>query len=115
MRSDRSRVHRRRVVLSHGFAWLRIALVTVLGIENRSERNVAMSEVSVEQRLQQLETQMNAVLLRLGKQPRTKNWRQTIGRFSDQPEMRAVFDDAERLREEDRQCFFAEFDRQEQP
>lgn len=34
--------------------------------------------------------------------PASKDWRRTLGRFAGDEEMRAVFDEAFRLREEDR-------------
>lgn len=72
-----------------------------------------MSESNVEVRLDLLEIQMHEVLARLGKAARPKNWRQTIGQFVDQPEMQAVFDAAERVRELDRQEFYTHFDQQD--
>ncbi len=69
-----------------------------------------MPDNTVENRLEVLELQMTDVLQRLGKSPRSRNWRLSIGAFADQPEMQAVFDAAEQERERDRQAFYAEFD-----
>ena len=71
-----------------------------------------MPDNTVETRVEHLELQMSQVLERLGKSPRLRNWRQSVGAFADQPEMQAVFDTAEQERERDRQEFYAEFDQQ---
>ena len=73
-----------------------------------------MSEATIEQRLSSLESQMRELLTRLGQPKREKDWRRTVGMFAGDSGMQAIFDEAQRLREEDRQKFYAEFDR-EQP
>ncbi|MFM9966539.1 MAG: hypothetical protein ACKV2Q_35625 [Planctomycetaceae bacterium] len=72
-----------------------------------------MPEATVEQRLITLESQMQELMSRLGQPKREKDWRRTVGMFADQLEMQRVFDEAQRLREEDRQRFYAEFDREQ--
>ena len=73
-----------------------------------------MPESTIEQRLSTLESQVHELMSRLDRPKREKDWRRTVGMFSGDPKMQAIFDEAQRLREEDRRKFHAEFD-QEQP
>ncbi|HTN75658.1 MAG TPA: hypothetical protein VL096_10450 [Pirellulaceae bacterium] len=73
---------------------------------NRYRRVPAMSTVSVEdlqQRIRVLESQMVQVLCRF-KRPPAKDWRGTVGMFSSDPATLEVFDEAQRLREVDREA-----------
>ena len=72
-----------------------------------------MSEATIEQRLSSLEAQMRDLMTRLGQPKREKDWRRTVGVFAGNPGLQRVFDEAQRLREEDRQKFYAEFDQEQ--
>ncbi len=64
-----------------------------------------MSDPTLQQRVELLEKQMAELRaeLRLAKGKRVKDWRRTIGAFTDDEGMKEVFQEALRLREEDRQ------------
>lgn len=72
-----------------------------------------MPEATIEQRLSSLEAQMRDLMTRLGQPKREKDWRRTIGAFAGNSGMQPVFDEAQRLREEDRQQFYAKFDQEQ--
>jgi hypothetical protein len=63
-----------------------------------------VANVSLESRVAQLEQQLaklqNALSFTSLKEG--KDWRRTIGMFTDDPEMMSVFDEARKLREADR-------------
>ena len=60
-----------------------------------------MPTLSLEQRVAALEQELAE--LRSERRPRRgKDWRRTIGMFTDKPEMAAVFAEAQKLREADR-------------
>ncbi len=72
-----------------------------------------MTGVSVEERLDRLEKVVDQVLSRLsGDEPRSKNWRRTVGMFDDDPGMKEIIDGALRSREEERVLFYEKYDRQ---
>lgn len=73
-----------------------------------------MSEATVEQRLSTLESQVHDLMSRLSLPKREKDWRRTVGMFAADPEIQKIFDEAQRLREEDRRKFFEDFDREQQ-
>jgi hypothetical protein len=50
-----------------------------------------MSETAIEQRLANLELQMKELLVRLGRTPRQKDWRRTVGMFAGDPGMERIF------------------------
>lgn len=72
-----------------------------------------MPEVTIEERVTSLENQMRELTTRLGQPKREKDWRRTVGMFANDPDMQRVFDEAQRLRDEGRQKFYAEFDREQ--
>ena len=74
----------------------------------------AMSQGTVEERLVRLERLVDGVLDRLsrGRTPQ-KDWRRTVGMFDEDPVMKAVIEGALRRREEEREQFYEEYDRQE--
>lgn len=72
-----------------------------------------MSEATIEQRLSKVEIQLRELVTRLGQPKREKDWRRTVGKFAGQPEMQQTFDEAQRLRDEDRQRFYAAYDREQ--
>jgi hypothetical protein len=61
-----------------------------------------MRQTTIEKRLSDLETRVSE-LGRIVNQPsRAKDWRRSIGAFTDDPAMQAVIDDALRIRAADR-------------
>jgi hypothetical protein len=61
-----------------------------------------MRQSTVEKRLSNLETRLSE-LDRIVKEPaQAKDWRRSIGSFTDDPAMQAVLDDAQRIRSADR-------------
>jgi hypothetical protein len=63
-----------------------------------------MSRQTVEERLSELESHVAELqaVLRCAQRP-GKDWRKTIGAFTDDPGMQQILKDAMRLREEDRE------------
>jgi hypothetical protein len=61
-----------------------------------------MSQDSLEQRLAALEEQVANMLAKQANGPRKKDWRRTVGMFTDSPQMQEVFAEAQKLREVDR-------------
>ena len=63
-----------------------------------------MASVSLEERVAQLELQVAKLQSELtSTSPKHgKDWRRTIGMFTDDPGMKAIFDEARKLREVDR-------------
>ena len=61
-----------------------------------------MADLSLDQRVATLEQQMASVLSQTDNGSRKKNWRRTVGRFTDDPGMQALFADAQKIREADR-------------
>ena len=57
---------------------------------------------STEQRLAALEQQVADLKAQTTRQGRKKDWRRTIGIFTDKPEMQELFAEAMKLREADR-------------
>ena len=62
----------------------------------------AKHQLSVEQRLAALEQRMENLTALNGNGSAKKDWRRTVGMFTDDPEMQGVFADAMKLRETDR-------------
>jgi hypothetical protein len=60
-----------------------------------------MPPPSLEQRVAALEQEVSELKARSGN-GRVKDWRQTVGRFTDNPEMKELFAEAMKLREADR-------------
>ncbi len=58
--------------------------------------------MSLEQRVTALEKQMAVIHSQQGTGPGKDDWRDTIGMFSDDPDMLEIFADAMKLRETDR-------------
>ena len=58
-----------------------------------------MKSPTIEQRVAALEQELGKLKSRQG---RDKDWRRTIGVFTDQPEMKELFAEAMKLREADR-------------
>lgn len=71
--------------------------------------------MTVEERLDKLETQVNELLAALKPtRPGKYDWISTIGMFGDDPVMKEICDEALRLREEDRARCRQEWDAKEQ-
>lgn len=67
-----------------------------------------MSEASIEQRLERLESiveEMRREKLRPPGQPGRDDWRRTVGAFANDAVAKEIIDEALRLREEERQQF----------
>jgi hypothetical protein len=60
-----------------------------------------MKPLTIEQRVATLERELSELKAQQG-QGRVKDWRRTIGIFTDNPEMKEVFAEAMKLREADR-------------
>ena len=75
-----------------------------------------MSQGTVEQRLDRLEKLVEGVVNRLSSaESRKKDWRRTIGMFDGDPVMGEIIDDALQAREQERQRFYQEHDRDNGP
>lgn len=61
-----------------------------------------MSDHSLEHRVAALEHQMANLLAEHANGPQKKDWRRTVGIFTDDPGMQALFAEAQRIREVDR-------------
>ena len=61
-----------------------------------------MSQLSLEQRVAALERQMAQFKVQHTNGPRKKDWRKTVGMFTDNPGMLELFADAMKIREADR-------------
>src|SRR5438128_1273877 len=61
-----------------------------------------MADLSLDQRVATLEQQMASILGQTGNGSRKKDWRRTVGRFTDDPGMQALFADAQKIRDADR-------------
>ena len=63
-----------------------------------------VASASLEKRVAQLEMQMAKLQSELSSSPpkNGKDWRRTIGMFTDDPGMKAIFEEARKLREADR-------------
>ena len=73
-----------------------------------------MIELSVEQRLAKLETQVTELIASLKPQhPGKYDWISTIGMFGNDPVMKEICDEALRLREEDRERCRQEWEAEE--
>ena len=59
-----------------------------------------MTRPSIEERVVALEREV--AVLKAGKGASAKDWRRTVGMFTDDPEMQRLFDEAMKLREADR-------------
>ena len=68
---------------------------------NRSMKGQAMPRLSLEQRVAVLEQEL-AELKSLRGNVRDKDWRRTVGMFTDNPGMKELFAEAMKLREADR-------------
>jgi hypothetical protein len=63
---------------------------------------IKMSHGSLEQRVAALEEQMANLRATQANGLRTKDWRRTVGMFTDSPQMQELFAEAQKLREADR-------------
>ncbi len=61
-----------------------------------------MRKSTVEKRLLNLETRVTELDRILNEPAKSKDWRRSIGAFTDDPAMQAVFTDAQRIRSADR-------------
>ena len=61
-----------------------------------------MMETTLEERVEVLEKQVASLLSRLGSQPTQKDWQHTIGMFADDPVMRDIQAEGQKIREADR-------------
>jgi hypothetical protein len=61
-----------------------------------------MPESSLEERVQRLESNVQQLQAALKDQATAKNWRRTIGAFTDDKGMQEIFKEAMRMRELDR-------------
>lgn len=68
-------------------------------LKNSIEEHTVPS--SLEQRVTALEQELAALRSRQGRE-RGKDWRRTVGMFTDNPGMQEVFAEAQRLRDADR-------------
>lgn len=72
-----------------------------------------MSQSTVEERLDRLEKVVEGVVNQLSSVgSRKKDWRRTIGMFDRDPVMGEIIEDTMRLRDEERQRFYEEHDRE---
>ncbi len=62
-----------------------------------------MPKLSLEQRVVAVEIQLATLLAQQANGARRKDWRRTVGMFTDDPEMQELFADAQKIREVDRQ------------
>jgi hypothetical protein len=74
---------------------------TALLPEILSMKGLAMPPLSLEQRVAALERELAKLKSQQG-EGRKKDWRRTIGMFTDNPEMKELFAEAMKLREADR-------------
>ncbi len=61
-----------------------------------------MSNLTLEERVAELERLMATVIQQPGSQTREKNWRRTVGMFKDDPILKELIEEGRRIREEDR-------------
>ena len=61
-----------------------------------------MPQLSLEQRVAALERQVTQLKTQHANGSRKKDWRKTVGMFTDNPGMQELFADAMKIREEDR-------------
>ena len=61
-----------------------------------------MRQSTIEKRLSDLELRVSELGRIVSQSPRAKDWRRSIGAFTDHPGMQAVFVDALRIRAADR-------------
>jgi len=61
-----------------------------------------MRQSTVEKRLSNLETRVSELNRIINEPTQAKDWRRSIGAFTDDPAMQAVLDDAQRIRSADR-------------
>ncbi|HYV34128.1 MAG TPA: hypothetical protein VE988_00405 [Gemmataceae bacterium] len=61
-----------------------------------------MAELSLEKRLAAVEMQVANILAQEKNGAAKKDWRRTIGMFTNDPQMRELFAEAQRIREADR-------------
>jgi hypothetical protein len=67
------------------------------------KKEVAMSQTELKKRLEIVEKKVEELEATLRNGGRKKDWRRTIGMFTDDPGMQELFDDAMKLREADRE------------
>ncbi len=65
---------------------------------------------SLEERVAALESQVDKLLAAQSNGGKEKDWRRTLGMFTDDEVMRAIDEEALRYREEDRRRFKEEYD-----
>ena len=61
-----------------------------------------MSNLSLEERVTELERLMATFIQQPVSQTREKNWRRTAGMFKEDPIMKELIEEGQRIREEDR-------------
>lgn len=61
-----------------------------------------MPPLSIEERLAALETKVAELHAKNGEAAEHKDWRRTVGMFTDKPGVLAIFEEAMKLREADR-------------
>jgi hypothetical protein len=61
-----------------------------------------MPETNLEQRVSKLEQMMDALLQNVDVPAHKKDWRRTVGMFDDDPLMKEIIEEGQRVREEDR-------------
>ena len=61
-----------------------------------------MADKLLEKRVAALEQEVANLRAKLAAAPKKKDWRRTIGMFGDDPGMREIFDEAMKIRDEDR-------------
>jgi len=66
------------------------------------EVRIRMPESSLEERVQRLESSVQQLQAAIGNRTSGKDWRRTIGAFTDDAGMQEIFKEAMRMREQDR-------------
>jgi hypothetical protein len=62
-----------------------------------------MSQATIEQRLETLERQVQALMERIQAAPSKKDWKSSVGMFSDHPLMWEVQEEGRKIREAERE------------
>jgi len=76
-------------------------VIIYCGFFDESVQESRMSQSMLEKRVTALERQVAELRATLAKRP-LKDWKSTVGIFSDDPGMLEIFDEALKIREEDR-------------
>ena len=61
-----------------------------------------MTSSTLEERVAELERLMEELMQKSSDSAKEKNWRRTVGMFDDDPIMKEIIEEGQRLREEDR-------------